>query len=311
MHSSIHQVRHYAFHAAPAAGLLALLCLAAALLQAGVPTLQIALPGLGASLRPMQDLPTLEGVPTSLLSAESTLRGPGLWAGCIALSLDALRQGGWWRLICYPAVHASAWHWALAAAGLYSAGHAIESIIGSRHVLFASLLGVIWGGMAHCLAGRAGMISPSQLLVGALPACCALLGIYATVLPGWPPGGSPRRLGRWRPAARDAGWAAVACLAFWWASGWFPEAGPAAMLGALISGWAYTRILGFGSNLFYHKLIQERAKNERRIEQMNWDEFMSSELDPILEKIALHGLRSLTRKERAVLQQSRRKLEGW
>ena len=83
------------------------------------------------------------------------------------------------------------------------------------------------------------------------------------------------------------------------------------MLGALISGWAYTRILGFGSSLFYHKLLQEKAENERRIEQMNWDEFVSTELDPILEKIALHGLRSLTRRERAVLQQSRRKLEGW
>jgi hypothetical protein len=83
------------------------------------------------------------------------------------------------------------------------------------------------------------------------------------------------------------------------------------MLGALGSGWAYTRLLGFGSSLFYHKLIRERAENDRRIEQMNWDEFVSSELDPVLEKIALQGLQSLTRREKAILRQSRRKLEGW
>jgi len=83
------------------------------------------------------------------------------------------------------------------------------------------------------------------------------------------------------------------------------------MLGALGSGWAYTRLLGFGSSLSYHKLIRERAENDRRIEQMNWDEFVSSELDPILEKIARQGLHSLTRREKAILRQSRRKLEGW
>ena len=314
MHSSIHRAGHFVLSPAPATGLLALLCLAAALLQAAMPTLQLAFPGFDAAIDELRQLqcppapvPGSSGAP----APHSTPGVPGAWSGCVALSLDALHRGGWWRLFCYPAVHANLWHWVLAAAGLYAAGRSVESVVGSRHVLLASLMGVLWGGVAHCAAGRAGLVSPGQWVLGALPACTALVGMYATLLPGWPPGGSPRSLGAWRPTARDAGWAAAVCLAVWWASGWFPEAGPAAMLGALGSGWAYTRLLGFGSSLFYHRILQKRAENDRRIEQMNWDEFVSSELDPILEKIARQGLQSLTRRERAVLRQSRRKLEGW
>jgi len=44
---------------------------------------------------------------------------------------------------------------------------------------------------------------------------------------------------------------------------------------------------------------------------MNWEEFLNAELNPVLEKIARHGLRSLNAAERRILRHSRRKLEGW
>ena len=50
---------------------------------------------------------------------------------------------------------------------------------------------------------------------------------------------------------------------------------------------------------------------EYRVEHMNWEEFVICELNPVLEKISRHGLRSLSAEERRILRYSRRKLEGW
>jgi hypothetical protein len=43
---------------------------------------------------------------------------------------------------------------------------------------------------------------------------------------------------------------------------------------------------------------------------MSREEFISREIDPILEKISAHGMHSLTEKERQLLESARSKLDG-
>jgi len=252
---------------------------------------------------------------------------PSLWQWGLALCPETLSPIQLWTLATFPLIHGSAWHWGACLLGLYTVGRSVEPIIGGRHLLGVLALGNLAGGVAHCAAVRLGWIPSGCLLMGLLPMVSTLAGVYATVLPGWRLGAAVLRDGsgwwslpagwldtsdwRWVPKAKHTGWLAAGLGALWWASGWFPEGGPVAVLAGLGVGWTYTRMLGFGDRVFHERITRSPDLLERRVEHMNWEEFVATELNPVLEKISKHGLRSLTPEERRILRHSRRKLEGW
>lgn len=236
----------------------------------------------------------------------------------LALNSQKLAEGQWWSLLGFSLAHAGFWHWAVGAVGFYVVSRSVEPIIGGWHLLGVTLLGTLFGGVVHCLASLWGALPPGQPLKGMLPALFTLVGVYATVLPGWRLGAASRWRGaRWcatrlhAPRARHTAWLAAAGAALWWAADGRSECGPGALLPALCTGWAYTRMLGFGDRLFFRRIMEDGDLLERRMELMNWEEFLNAELNPVLEKIAKHGLRSLNASERRILRHSRRKLEGW
>ena len=247
----------------------------------------------------------------------------GGWADHLALRWSHVRQGEWWRLLFYFLAHHSVWHAGFCALGVYALGRAVEPIIGPVHMLCAAMLGVFAGGLTSCgLGAVAGFSLPGGAegawsgsdgppVQGALPLLATLAGIYSTILPGWRIGAASCWRVRFPVTAGAFGWAVAVGGALWWASGWFPEAGPAPMLGGLGAGWAFARLLGFGGLWFLHPKAKEGPPRSRRVEDMDWEEFLRTELNPVLEKISTHGINSLTRAEWRILQQSRRKLEGW
>ena len=251
------------------------------------------------------------------------------WSGFCSLRWQQVRDGGeWWRIFLYCAVHPSPWLGIAGALGLYAAGRAVEPIIGSGQMLWAALLGTVAGALTGCsLSAFAALAQPvgadgaavtamelpadGPPLQGTLPMLGALVGVYSTILPGWRMGAASR----WRvlfPLTAGAfGWLAAVGCALWWATGWCPEAGPASVLGGLLAGWAFARVLGFGELLFIQRRPGGSEPGYRRVEEMDWEEFLRTELNPVLEKISNKGISSLTRAEWSILQQSRRKLEGW
>ena len=247
------------------------------------------------------------------------------WADAMGLSWQAVSLGEVWRVLSFGLAHRSVLHGALALAGLYVAGRSVEPIIGGIHLFTVLVVGNLAAATAHCCAARLGWVAPNQLIVGALPMLFTLVGVYGTILPGWRLGAAvswrPRQAGgakwmdtsTWRcpPKAKHTAWISAAVGAAWWASGWLPECGPVAMLAGLGAGWCYARLLGFGDIFFYERVAQAGDLLERRVEHMNWEEFVTTELNPVLEKIARQGLRSLTPDEKKILRHSRRKLEGW
>ena len=249
--------------------------------------------------------------------------GGSPWLEACELSARKFAEGQWWRLLVFGLAHGGVWHWVVGSLGFYIVGRSVEPILGASHLLVVAALGTLTGGAFHCIAPRLGLLPPGQPLVGMLPAFFTLLGVYGTILPGWRLGAALQwRWARWwvarlrAPRARHAAWAAAGCAALWWGAlrlgvDWHPECGPWALLPALLTGWAYTRMLGFGDRFFFQRVMEDGDLRERRVEQMNWEEFLNSELNPVLEKIARHGLRSLNAAERRILRHSRRKLEGW
>jgi membrane associated rhomboid family serine protease len=244
------------------------------------------------------------------------------------LGWGQVREGEWWRLILYCAVHHSVWHAVLCALGIYATGRAVEPIIGPAPTVCAALLGVFAGGLTGCGLAVAADLSTSPAVSGsgfpapgaglegapvegALPLLATLAGVYSTILPGWRVGAASRWRIRFPLTAGAFGWMVAVCCAFWWATGWFPEAGPIPMLGGLATGWLFARALGFGGPLLRKRVVPGGAPRTRRVEDMDWEEFLRTELNPVLEKISTRGIHSLTRAEWKILQQSRRKLEGW
>ena len=256
------------------------------------------------------------------------------WADSCSLRWERVRGvGEWWRLLVYCLAHHSLWHAAAGALGLYLAGRAVEPIVGAGQLLGAALLGTIAGALTQCgLSGSAAFAQPAVNaalgrhpgveglpLEGTFPMLASLVGVYSALLPGWHMGAASRwgvrTASRWAVplylTAGAFGWLAAVVCALWWASGWFPEAGPAPTLAGLATGWIFTRALGFGGPLWGGRKTVSRGAACRQVEEMDWEEFLRTELNPVLEKISTKGINSLTRADWKVLQQSRRKLEGW
>jgi hypothetical protein len=86
------------------------------------------------------------------------------------------------------------------------------------------------------------------------------------------------------------------------------EIGPAGILAGSALGWVWARRLGFGNPFWFQRRRFERTQRELRIQRMNADDFVRTEIDPILEKISRDGIESLSRAERKVLELGREKL---
>jgi hypothetical protein len=88
----------------------------------------------------------------------------------------------------------------------------------------------------------------------------------------------------------------------------------AAHLGGMAMGWLYVKKIlknpalmdaSEARQFIPPKLVKERAVTP---EEKSADEFLESEVDPILDKISAHGIQSLSGRERAVLETARRKM---
>jgi hypothetical protein len=109
----------------------------------------------------------------------------------------------------------------------------------------------------------------------------------------------------------------------------FPEPGiaHAAHLGGMIGGLVYAHLLVPGyRKLFFWPTFRRvhrrelvgaggvkrsfwpRAKNHSEEEDLPPAEFISKEVDPILDKISAHGIHSLTPRERQILEEARAKM---
>ena len=208
----------------------------------------------------------------------------------------------YWRLFSYQFLHAGPAHFFVNLLVLWYAGREIEPIVGRMNFLWLCLLANVIGGVASLAAGGGAVV------VGFSAAAAAVLAAYATVMPELETGVSFFRL---FPLSLRAKYVALAMVLFATgcvAIGKCGSIGPAGILAGSVLGWAWARKLGFGNPLWFQRRRFEREQREMRIGRMSAEDFVRTEIDPILEKISRHGMRSLSRAERKVLDQGREKL---
>jgi hypothetical protein len=86
------------------------------------------------------------------------------------------------------------------------------------------------------------------------------------------------------------------------------EIGHVAHLGGCLVGWIYARALGYGNPFRLQEYFDRNRDLEDRVKRLSPEQFISEEIDPILDKIAREGIHSLTWSERRILEKGREKI---
>jgi membrane associated rhomboid family serine protease len=219
-----------------------------------------------------------------------------------ALSREGISQGYYWQLVTYMFLHGGIIHLAVNCLGLYFVGPEVETVCGRRHFLGIYFLGGIFGGLVQLLFG-----SP-VLLMGASAGVCAVVLAFTTMLPELEITALLYFIIPIRMKAKWLGRIVVGSSIFFLLTGTGGNVGHLAHLGGALFGWVYTRRLGFGGPFWFQRFLRDRKRLKQQQEQMDPTEFISREIDPILDKIAREGIHSLTRSERHILEMGREKI---
>ena len=242
----------------------------------------------------------------------------------LPLSADGLRHGYVWQLITFQFLHAGWLHLAGNLLGIWFLGSAIERALGGRNFLKLYFLSGIAGGL---LQAALGLLMPDRFggpVLGASAGVMGLLAAFAMFQPEaqvWIWFVIPVR-------ARQIFWISLAIAGFFVVYPMGSHVANGAHLGGLLAGAAYVHWRFYARR--FRDWLPARAARPRRAqlvktysfnqefsplggggtpEEMPPDEFISREVDPILDKISSQGIQSLTDRERKVLDAARRKME--
>ena len=222
----------------------------------------------------------------------------------LGLSGAGIAAGNYWQFASFAMLHNGPFHALANALILFVAGRELEPIVGQRRFVALFLGATFFGGLVHWL------VLPGVALMGMSAGVVAVLVAFTTTLPELEVTMNLFFVLPVRLRAKHLAAALVGVCALMWFAGTLPEVGPVAMLAGCAVGWFFARHDGFGNPLFFQRYLFEKRQRAARLERMTPDQFISVEIDPILEKISRDGMQSLTRAERKILDQGREKISA-
>jgi len=265
------------------------------------------------------------GVDKSVLSEEVHL-----WGG---LSIRALAEGRVWTVFTHMFVHENLFHLLGNCLMIFFAGKSVQSLLGPRRFLYIYFVAGVMGAALQLTMDRFGGVPPGVELIGASACGFGVFFALAVMLPQEVITALiyfiiPVRIKLWNLARILMGVSVVFGLMQLFKVSTSDHIAHFAHIGGALAGWYIVRLLGYGGQpVTYDRLWRERlqreqspefagVKNRRRVVDMDepeWTlpssqtarEFIEQEIDPILDKIARHGIGSLTEAERKLLERAR------
>lgn len=239
-----------------------------------------------------------------------------------ALSAEGLKRGYVWQLLTFQFLHAGLPHLVLNSIGLYFFGRALEGMLGKRDFIRLYLFSGIMGGMLQALLGMvwARFAGP---MVGASAGICGLIAAFSMLAPDsqiyiWMV--VPIRARYFLPIM--SGLTALLMV-----TSTESHVAHAAHLGGILGGVVYLKwVLGTARPLFDWARLRRKAPRRELVKAISakpgfWRresakpsdnlqsaDFISVEVDPILDKISAQGIQSLTDRERRILEAARAKM---
>jgi len=254
--------------------------------------------------------------------------GLSLGRGDIDLGLrgHGIKQWYLWQLFTFQFLHEAPmpFHVLFNCLGLYFFGRAVEDVLGRAGFLRLYFLCGFFGGVVY-LAATWILRLPDASVVGASAGVMGLLAAYATLFP-------MRDVTIFvfifpvTLRAKYLFWGALVLSAYGTVVP-FGNIAHAAHLGGILMGLAYIRWGVQAQNSFNWRPFQTRQRKRelvkaasvkvtkwsrpknKSLDELPPEEFISREVDPILDKISAHGIQSLTPRERQILEAARAKME--
>ena len=252
----------------------------------------------------------------------------------LALSWSGLAHGYVWQLVTFQFLHANFWHLLFNGIAIFVFGREVEETLGVRRFLtlyftsgaLGGLLQAVAGGLSAHFAHSPWGQSFAAPAVGASAGCFGLIAAFAMLYP-------ERRLTLllfliipvpMRAKFLLAFEIILAVLGILYPAG--RHTADVAHLGGIITGivfvryalhwnWQWPRLrrtggqpprrlvkVGSGSSV-----LRARA-NAASAEGLPPEDFLSKEVDPILDKISAQGIQSLTERERRILEAARERM---
>ena len=243
-----------------------------------------------------------------------------------ALSLDGLKHGYLWQLFTYQFMHAGILHLVVNGWALFVFGRVVESTIGRSRFLALYLASGVFGGLLQEFAAWAWPQYFGSAVVGA---SAAILGVVAAFAMLFPDQRLTLLLFFVIPINLRAKYLLFLSI-LWAALGIsFPRTifgGPvahAAHMGGILMGLFFIRYAMDWKFAWPRKerparpvsrqLVNAKKgggwlRGEPSSDDVPANEFISREVDPILDKISAHGIQSLTERERKILEAARNKM---
>jgi membrane associated rhomboid family serine protease len=253
----------------------------------------------------------------------------------LALSWDGLRSGHLWQLVTFQFMHAGLVHLLVNCWAIYAFGREVEIALGTKRFLVLYFGSGIIGGLFQAFAGSLVQVFPNSgwarlfaaPTVGASAGALGLVAAYATLFP-------ERILTlllffiipvnmRAKFLLLFSALLSVFGLLFPASTGTVADA---AHLGGMLTGIFFVRY-AMHWNFHFPSLNRRGGSPPRRLVKVSssnsarWgraksvaetelpaDEFLSREVDPILDKISAHGIQSLTDRERRILETARQRM---
>jgi membrane associated rhomboid family serine protease len=230
----------------------------------------------------------------------------------LALRAEELLHGYVWQLLTYQLLHGGLLHLLLNCLGIFMFGREVEAGLGrKRFFLLYFACGVVGGVLqALCAFGWPGRFGGA--VVGASAGVFGLVAAFATMF--------PHRvitllLFFILPVSLKARTMILISGAIAVFGILFPadNIAHAAHLGGMLAGMVFIRQWRFrwgywpGEQMPPAKVAPPPIINARPDDT---DDFIAAEVDPILEKIATHGIHSLTERERKILETARKRMNG-
>jgi membrane associated rhomboid family serine protease len=224
-----------------------------------------------------------------------------------ALSVEGLKHGFVWQLLTYQFMHAGLLHIFLNCWVIYVFGREIEEAFGPGKFLILFLASGVMGGL---LQSAAGWIWPHYFggaVVGASAGAFGLVAAFAILFP-------ERQLTlllffvlplTLRAKTLLVLSAIVALLGVVFPIG---NIANAAHLGGMLTGVLLAIQFRRGGWPRWQFPSRGTAASRKSKNDLSTDEFVKSEVDPILDKISTHGIQSLTAREREILEKARAKM---
>ena len=255
----------------------------------------------------------------------------------LALTSEGVHHGWAWQLLTFQFLHGGILHLCFNLLGLWFLGGPVERILGRGRFIGAYLGAGIVGGLLQALLMGAFPEHYGRVVVGASAGITGLFAIFALlhpdtnflvmlVLP-------VRALTLYYLTAAMAGFFTLV------PSGMGAGVAHPAHLGGLLFGTLWVRqgwhhafqplpgenLFSRGLGFFRRTTKRKPATTSSKSSSSSWPsegvkntplkpsgsaDYIASEVDPILDKIAQHGLHSLTERERQTLDAARRKMTG-